>query len=133
MYYEYFRERAAACRRSAEEAEGWLSDVSSQMANMYEELAEDSLTRELTQLYKPRRPVVPKILSHAQWKVGMLEGPDSLWRRMLYWASEMSAALHRVMAKYVPTRNGNAPKSSAEEISCLMEEMDRTARKVMHG
>ena len=84
MYYEYFRERAAACRRSAEGAEGWLSDVSSEIADMFEEMAEDSLTRELSGQYKLLAPAVPKMSPQAHPSEGMPVAQSSFWQRMLF-------------------------------------------------
>jgi hypothetical protein len=95
VYYEYFRERAAAFRHSAEGADGWLSDVSLELANMYEEMAEASLTRELSQLYKPLASKVPKTLSHTRRNGGMPVGQGPFWRRMFFgrarWAPRFTA------------------------------------------
>jgi hypothetical protein len=84
MYYEYFHERAAASRRSAEGAEGWLSDVSSEMADMFEEMAEDSLTRELSRQHKPLAPEVPKMRLEPQPSEGMPVRQGSFWRRVFF-------------------------------------------------
>jgi hypothetical protein len=58
VYYEYFRERAASCRRSADGKNAWLVDVSLELADMYEEMAEESLARELAKLAEPSQPCV---------------------------------------------------------------------------
>jgi hypothetical protein len=48
VYCEYFRERAACCRRSAEGANAWLAEVSLELAVMFDEMAVDTLIREHT-------------------------------------------------------------------------------------
>jgi hypothetical protein len=78
VYYEYFRGRAASCRRSAAGENAWLADVSLELADMYEQMAEESLARDLAKFARrspcvylknpdeDRAPVSPKSSSPAR-------------------------------------------------------------------
>jgi hypothetical protein len=84
MYYKYFRERASLCRRSAEGTNAWLSEVSLELAVMFEEMAEDALIRELSRrseatavaaglkAQRPMQPDAATLQSRASpwWRIG---------------------------------------------------------------
>jgi hypothetical protein len=84
MYYEYFRERASLYRRSANGANAWLADVSMDLADMFDEMAKDALTRELSfqsgaatvaagpKAYRPTQPAAVMVLGPRVpwWRIG---------------------------------------------------------------
>jgi hypothetical protein len=99
VYYEYFRERAASCRRSAEGANVWLADVSLDLADMFDEMAEDVLIRELSRRTEATAVAAgPKVHRPTQPAAAMLPSWRASWKRIGYGRWWGPRPVHRMSA-----------------------------------
>lgn len=100
MYYEYFRERAASCRRDAERENAWLSRVSLEMADMFDDMADDTLAREFGRDHQAAAamPDTRHTALTERWTPAMLQRNYLRWRHMLHDLRSGATRLSRVRA-----------------------------------